>query len=74
MVRHHEAKEAILRALRDQRAMSVADLATEVDAHPAVIGRCCSGLQRRGYIQQTAPDVYTLTNAGEARLADLPSD
>lgn len=74
MVRHHEAKEAVLRALRDQRAVPVADIAAEVDAHPAVIGRCCSGLQRGGYIQQTASGVYTLTSTGEARLADLLSD
>ncbi len=74
MGRQHEAKEAILRALRGQRAVSASELANEVDAHPAVIDRCCSGLQRSGYIRQTAPGVYTLTRDGEERLDELPSD
>lgn len=70
MNRQHETKEAILRTLRGQRAPAGVDLANEVNAHPAVIDRCCTGLQQSGYTQQTAPGVYTLTRAGEAYLED----
>ena len=70
MSRQHETKEAILRTLRGQRATAAVDLANEVNAHPAVIDRCCTGLQQSGYIQQTAPGVYTLTRSGEAYLDD----
>lgn len=70
----HETKEAILRSFQNQREVPVADLAAELDAHPAVITRCCSGLQQRGYITQTAPAVYTLTPAGETLFAELTSD
>lgn len=74
MVRYHEVKEAILHALHGRRAVPVAALATDVDAHPAVIDRCCSGLQRSGYIHQTAPGVYRLTSIGEERLSEQPPD
>lgn len=70
MSRQHKTKEAILRTLRGQRAAAAVDLANEVDAHPAVIDRCCTGLQRSGYIQQMAPGVYTLTRAGKTYLGD----
>jgi DNA-binding IclR family transcriptional regulator len=70
MSRQHETKEAILHALRGQRATAAVDLANEVNAHPAVIDRCCTGLQQTGYLRQTAPGVYTLTCAGEAYLDD----
>lgn len=70
MSRQHETKEAILHALHGQRATAAVDLANEVNAHPAVIDRCCTGLQQRGYITQTAPGVYTLTAAGEEYVGD----
>lgn len=74
MSRQHETKEAILRTLRGRRATATADLANEVDAHPAVIDRCCTGLQRSGYIQQTAPGVYALTCTGEVYLDESSTE
>jgi DNA-binding IclR family transcriptional regulator len=74
MAQLHETKEAILTSFRSRRHIAVADLAEEIDAHPAIIDRCCSGLQQSGYLTQTAPTVYTLTSAGELLLAEMEAD
>jgi DNA-binding IclR family transcriptional regulator len=67
-------EEAVLQTLHKYNNLSVPSLASKIGAHPVAIGRICSTLQCKGLLRQTAPSVYTLTSAGEARLWRLSDD
>ncbi len=65
-----QLEAAILRALSEQTALHVMDLAEQIEEHPLTVDQACAQLHEEGYITTSSHGIYDVTTYGERRLDD----